>query len=173
MKKGRINLEKYNSQMENILKKLRQEDQLENDKVLGLMNPIFKELHGCILMDLKNKLDENKIDIQTVLQRYGDRTGYEASRNEVRINDFIEYECEYELKLLGLALSVMDNWEEKLRLEFSTYQFLLILSLSGGAATLRFHRKRSDEDSWLADDLNGYKLEAILVREIGASAINE
>lgn len=153
--------------MEKILQELQKENQLLNlstKKISKLMHPNIKEIYECILIDIKDELDEHRIDIEHVLQRYGDRTGFEASCNEFRINDFVEYESE--LEILNLALLTMDSWENELKCKFPSYKFCLILDFDDGYATLRFHKKRNDEKNWLTDDLEGYKLNALLVKEI-------
>ncbi|AVQ47802.1 hypothetical protein C7M60_18785 [Clostridium botulinum] len=94
----------------------------------------------------------------------GDRTGYEASCNEIRINDYVDVYDDY--NILSLSKVIIQAWKYKLKTEYPEYKFLIILAYREGYATLRFHVFRENEGTWLVNDLNAYKEEAILVEEV-------
>lgn len=146
------------------LSKEKQLAYLDTSNLSDLMYPKIKEIYDCILIDIKDEIEEERINFSRVIKMYGDKTGYESSCNEFRINDFVE--CGSDLEVIKMTLPVMESWKEKLECDFPQYNFYLILSFSDGYATLRMHRKRNDEKNWLTNDLESYKHEAILVKEI-------
>ncbi|NRT61815.1 hypothetical protein B0P06_004282 [Clostridium saccharoperbutylacetonicum] len=95
---------------------------------------------------------------------FGDRTGYEASCNEIIINYYID-DLDDNI-IIQTGKIIMDSWKEKLKEKYPKYQFSIILSFNKGYCTIRFHKIREDEDRWLESDLDKYENEAIIVEEI-------
>lgn len=149
-------LEKVKIEKEGLIK-------IHPDKLSTIMLPRFKEVYDCIIIDMNNEIKEENINFKRILSMFGDRTGYEASCNEIRINDYIDYSDEF--AVIQLAKIIMDTWKYKLKSEFSKYRFCIILSFSEGYATLRCHSVRENECSWLKDDIDEYKDSAIIVQE--------
>ncbi|HAG42625.1 MAG TPA: hypothetical protein DCL31_03625 [Clostridium sp.] len=112
---------------------------------------------------MNNGIKEENINFKRILSMFGDRTGYEASCNEIRINDYID--CSDEFSVIQLAEIIMDTWKYKLKTEYPKYRFCIILSFIEGYATLRCHVVRENESPWLKDDLDEYEYEAIMVKE--------
>ncbi len=158
---------KTNKNMKKLLEKVKIEKEqlieINPDKLSKIMIPNFKEVYNCVIIDMNNEVKEENINFERILSMFGDRTGYEASCNEIRINDYIDYSDEF--AVIQLAEIIMDTWKYKLKIEYPKYGFCIILSFSEGYATLRCHVVRENESSWLKDDLDEYKDEAIMVKE--------
>lgn len=151
------------------MKQILERSKVDENKIVDLlsgiqnvMNPKFKNIHGCLIIDNEDALTEEKVNIQRILNMYGDKTGYEASCNEVRINDFLEDEGLTENELIQLGLIIADKWREKLGKSFQKNQYVFILVSNEGYVTLRFHMKRDEEKEWLNYDLEKYQ-EAVAV----------
>lgn len=149
-------LEKAKIKKEEVIK-------ISTDNLSKIMSPNFKEVHDCIIIDMNNEIKVENVNFKRILSMFRDRTGYEASCNEIRINDYIDYSDE--VAVLQLAEIIMDTWKYKLKTEYPQYRFCIILSFSQGYVTIRFHVIRENESSWLKADLDEYKDEAIMVQE--------
>ncbi len=156
-----------NKNMIELLKKtkIKKEEviKINTDNLAKIMIPNFKEVHDCIIIDMNNEINVENVNFKRILSMFRDRTGYEASCNEIRINDYIDYSDE--IVVLQLAEIIMDTWKYKLKTEYPQYKFCIILSFSEGYVTMRFHVVRENESSWLKADLDEYKHEAIMVKE--------
>ncbi|NOW04336.1 hypothetical protein [Clostridium beijerinckii] len=158
---------KINEKMKELLKKVEKleiETEIKADELAKIMFVNFKEVYNCIIIDMNNTIKEESINFQRILSMFGDRTGYEASCNEIRINDYINYSDEGTVIQLGKL--ILNAWKDKLKTEYPEYNFCIIFSFSNGFGTMRFHVIREDESRWLESDLNKYKDEAIIVEEI-------
>ena len=158
---------KANKNMLDLLKKSKTKEQkfikISTDNMYEIMIPNFKEVYGCIIIDMNDEIKEENIDFKRVLSRCGDRTGYEAGCNEVRINDYIDY-CD-KISVLELGQIIMETWKYKLKTEYPQYNFCIILAFREGYVTMRFHVIRENENSWLTPDLDEYKDEAIMIQQ--------
>ncbi len=130
------------------------------EKLFEILFPPFKEVFDCIVIDYRNEIFEKNLNFDNILYTHYDRTGYEANSNEVRINDFVE-QCNIN-ELMKLAEVVIESWKNKLKKEFPNYNFYIIVSVSDENIVLRFHKKRENEPTWLAEDLEKYS-EAIML----------
>lgn len=128
----------------------------------------FKEVEGCVfLRELFSGYDH-----ATALPQYGDATGYEASVNAQRIEDYLPRgAARTPTSLAMIAQSCARLLAESLR-AFSMDQFRVVVSVDGTSSTIRFHKIREDEPSWLAPDLEAYS-EAILVLDTSITALND
>lgn len=156
---------KTNKNMKNLLKEMKKEElvKINPDKLSKIMIPNFKEVYDCIIIDMNNEIKEENINFKRILSMFGDRTGYEASCNEIRINDYIDYSDEFAVIQLGQI--IMDIWKYKLKTEYPKYRFCIILSFNEGYVTLRCHVVRENESLWLKDNLDEYEDDAIIVQE--------
>jgi len=121
-----------------------------------ILHPKVKKIYECILVDLNDELAEEKINLERVLRFHGDRTGYEASINETRVNDYLldnNYN-EGELALIGSA--IVEYWKKMLNVKFPKYDFVFIMVIREGYLTLRFYTKRENESEWLSKDIESY-----------------
>lgn len=152
--------------MRHLLKKANETNEyitLSTDNMLKILNPNFIQVYDCIIIDTNNEIKAENINFKRILSMFQDRTGYEASCNEVRINDYID--CPNKMGILKAAEIVMKVWEKKLVSEYPQYKFCIIFSFNEGYATLRFHVLRENEQPWLKSDLETYKDEALMVQE--------
>ncbi|MNC39121.1 hypothetical protein D3C75_877610 [compost metagenome] len=71
------------------------------------------------------------------------------------------------VSLLQSALSLINEWERKLKAEYPERNFHLILSYDGEEVVVRFYSLREYELPWIdIDNLEDYKLEGVLVKVI-------
>jgi hypothetical protein len=132
------------------------------ENICLLLCPKFKEVDGVIFLNLSDDSIPNKINIEKVIQIYGNLTAYECSCNEIRINDYIQYTEGDGRCILKFALLLQKNWIAKIRKEYPSCKFCFVLSYDGEFATLRFHKIRENESFFLTDDLESYTEEGIL-----------
>ena len=102
----------------------------------------FAEKNGCLLLKYcaanGSRFSESGMD----------KTGYEAFINHEHVRS-ISQGWEYAKKLAA-------------RLKRRRGRFVVIVSFDGKGATVRFHKLRRNEPTWLAADLESYK-EAVAV----------
>lgn len=152
--------------MRELLKKAEQMNgsiEMNTDNMAKILYPYISEVHDSVIIDINKEIDPEKVNFEKVLLMFQDRTGYEASCNEIRINDYVD--CPDEIAILKTAIIIMNVWKNRLLLEYSKYKFCLILSFSDGYATLRFHVLRKNEHPWLKKDIEEYIDTALLVQE--------
>jgi len=117
----------------------------------------FTDIQGCVFF---RKLFHH--DALTELVRHHDMTGYECTVNSIHLEDYLEKGMARKAPALAAtAMKCVDWLAERLR-QFTADPFRIIVSVDGRTCTLRFHRLR-DGESWLADDIEGYKEAAAFV----------
>lgn len=134
------------------------------EKFFHLFEPPFKDVCDCIIItdsDVSN-IEEN---FDNILKMYMDRTGYEASNTETRINDYFTSEISV-LDGLKIAMLLVDNWKRKIKELVPNTPICFILSAGDNHVELRFHKVRKNEQMWLDTDLSKYKDEAVAYRII-------
>ncbi|WP_121643444.1 hypothetical protein [Bacillus vallismortis] len=140
---------------------------LSNVKDIISPNPNITKVEDCFILDLEYELTDNPtINWNSILKMYRDKTGYEASCNELRINDYLDQRDLSDEEVLLYSLHVIHGWEHHLNEKFPEHKFVVILSIDEGFATLRFYKYREEESSWLKANIEEYGNEAILVKEI-------
>ncbi len=159
-----------NKNMKKLIERL--EEQSNTNKVdlsnlKNIISPNIVKVDDCFILDLEYELTDNPtINWNRILKMFGDKTGYEASCNELRINDYLDYNDLSDEEILLYALQVVDGWEYHLKEKFREYKFVVILSIDEGFATLRCYKYREEESSWLKADIEEYENESILIKEI-------
>jgi hypothetical protein len=113
--------------------------------------PIFTVVEGSIL--LKNGSEQAK---SLKLDQFPDKTGLEAFINHVHFP--LDDSRESLLKCLRYAT---DLQEELMRVG-ADRKFRILMSLRNDGCVIRFHQVRPNEN-WIADDLEGYEEEGILL----------
>ena len=155
----------FNKKMNKILKELNDAHYIKYtdlSQLVSLTKPDFVEIKGCILKQKEERLDSLNMD--NILRVYFDRTSYEASYNEVRINDYIEHKSNMAFEGISIALELIEIWGKQLKTNFPNYKFHIIISNDDVYTTIRFYKLRESEVSWIIlDNLEVYKEEAILV----------
>ncbi|NRT79273.1 hypothetical protein [Clostridium beijerinckii] len=154
---------KYNKNMIDCLKSIEISHQDFSDKIMRIW-PEFFEIKGFVLLK-KNKDNFENLDEKKILSTYYDRTGFEASYNEFRIEDYFDWCIGRPIEGLAMAVKLSEIWECKLKRDFPSYKFHIIIGFDGKYTTIRFHKIRDEEDCWIElDDLDGYNDESIAVR---------
>ncbi|MFD2614169.1 hypothetical protein [Paenibacillus gansuensis] len=112
----------------------------------------FIEREGCIL--IKSFCSELPIGFPDTA--YFDQTDCEASINHVHLESLSE------------GLNLVQAWENKLRFKYPAKAFVIVLKCDpdGTDVVARFFQYRESDPTWLSSDLESYKSEALLVREI-------
>ncbi|AXY39430.1 hypothetical protein ACPZJV_06570 [Bacillus velezensis] len=145
-------------------------NKVDLSKLKDIISPNIVKVDDCYILDLEYELTDNTtINWNRILKMYGDKTGYEASCNELRINDYLDNSDLSDEEISLYAFQVVDGWEQHLKEKFPEHKFVVIISIDEGFATLRFHKYREEESGWLKADIEDYGNEAILVKEINFS----
>lgn len=120
-----------------------------------LFDPPFKEVCDCILI---TNVDAKQIEknFTNILNVYMDKTGYEASNTETRINDFFANKLSV-TEGLKIAMLVVNTWKLKIKSLNSSIPICFILSVNDGIVELRCHKVRKSEGLWIDTDLSNYK----------------
>lgn len=158
---------KTNKNMTSLLEKVEMTEkiiQINATELTKIMFPTFKEVYNCIVVDMNDEIKEENINFKRILSMFGDKTGYEASCNEIRINNYID--CLDDVTVIQFGKIIMDAWKYKLKSEYPKYKFCIILSINKGYGIIRFHVIREDESQWLTNDLDEYADESIIVQEV-------
>jgi hypothetical protein len=154
---------KYNKKMEGYIRSIEGTINEENIERLEMLGPTYYETNGFILIRKGDDLGELNID--KILSVFHDRTDFEASHNEFRIEDYFNEFISKPIDGLGLALKLSEIWEYKFRKDFPYYSFHIIISYDENYTTIRFHKFREEEGSWIqVNKLEGYKYEGVALR---------
>lgn len=142
---------------ENIIK-------IDLNEIEKIANLNIIEVHDCVILDLDNRIIKKNIDFDFILKRFEDRVGYEASCNEIRVNDYI-IEGSFN-SIVKLSFNVIDILKYKLKSKYPDDKFCIVFSSHKEEVTLRFYKIREDEKAWLNEEnLDGYIDEAIMVNK--------
>lgn len=131
----------------------------------SIVEPKFKFINGCILMDNDYRKNLEDLDWTIVLNNHGSKTAFECSTNEVQINSCNSGKTRKKIKdyeLVKLGILVFENWRQSIKKLIGDNECEFIMSLNGDYLTMRVCLSREGE-SWLTDDLEGYKYEAIAI----------
>jgi hypothetical protein len=154
---------RYNKNMEYSLNSIKISHENFLKKII-MIYPEFIEKEGFILLQ-KGIDTDDKLDVDRILSLYHDKTGFEASYNEIRVEDYFDWCIEKPLEGLAIAFKITDIWECKLKSDFPNYKFCIIIGFDGNFTTIRFHKYREEEGNWVSlDNLDSYKEESIAVR---------
>jgi hypothetical protein len=146
---------RMNSRMRRLLKKLKSLFPMRKSLVRGRFSRnSFVISRGCVFLKREyNPFHPSRKD-------FPDKTGYECSVNHVHLKfdrtrrtakSCLEYCTDLDAGLVAFA---------------PRRQFQIIASFSADGCVVRFHQIRPRE-SWLSDDLEGYKEESILTYKAG------
>ena len=149
-----------NSKMKNLLEYISdytntEEIKLNMHQLKALFSPPFKRIKDCIIITDKN-IDELEEAFDNVIKMYMDKTGYEASNTETRINCYFENDISM-VTGTQIALMVIEIWALKLKQMEPDSKFCFTLCSDEEYVEIRFHKVRNDERRWLAEDLEDYK----------------
>ena len=157
----------YNSAMKEKMDKLKDlSNSIEIKGELSVLWPEFYEASGFYFMRTRDGEKYANLDRDRMLEMHDYATYLEAGCSDCRINDFFEVENDDER--LKLAFTIADMWAMKLSNLFPQEEFHIVIAEKDGNITMRFHKFRDDEPTWLEeDDLDGYESEAICVMIVG------
>lgn len=138
---------------------------ISNEKIQKFLSSKFVEWDGCILLQAVN--DTSGLGTKFIPNKYyQDRTEYEAFCNHIHVNDLFPELEDFPQQSLKLALRIMEVWEGKLKNDFPSMSFHIVLSHDEFGSVLRFYKYRQEEGSWLnTDNINNYT-EGILLKVI-------
>lgn len=153
---------KINNNMHEYIKKLSLKTNKKYFDILYKLCPEFIEVDECIL--IKKEDFEIKLDINKILSVYFDRTDFEASYNEFRLEDYYEGLCNNSYESVEMSIEFLKVISNRLKDKFPYYNFHIVLSYDGNYSTMRFYKLRESEETWIdLDNLDEYADEAIIV----------
>jgi len=149
-----------NEKMKNMLQETEKSNineklvKLTLDNIKKLFCPNFIHIYDCIIIsDKEIELSVGQYD--KVIGMFGDRTGYEASNNDTRINDYFDSGVSG-FEALSIAMILIDVWGNKLKALEPDINFCFIVDCNDDYVTLRFHKVRIDERMWLSNNIEDY-----------------
>ena len=149
---------KMNTRMSELLTQLRISADLRHDIHPGILSATdFVTVNGSVL--LRSEHEKNR---HLKAPDFSDRTGFECFVNHLHLP--FNGTRESLLESLGYAIALRHALSS-----FEGKTFLVIASVADGECTIRFHQLRENE-SWVAEDLEGYGSEAILLLNSRAPA---
>ena len=153
-----------NSEMKKLLKDISDHPSVENLKfnfseLYDLFFPEFKKVKDCVIIS-KKSVNELEMFFDRAIKMYFDKTDYESSHTETRID------CHFEGKVsmmagTQIALIALEIWALRLKQMEPDSKFCLIMYGNEDRVEIRFHKVRENEIKWLADDLEGYQGDAV------------
>lgn len=124
-----------------------------------LLLPPFKRVKDCIIISEKS-MDKLEGTFDKMLNVYMDKTGYEASNTETRINCYFENEISM-VTGTQIALVVLEMWSLQLKQMEPDSKFCLIICSDENHVEIRFHKMHDGESMWLTENLECYEDEAV------------
>lgn len=113
-----------------------------------------------VVVDYYNELEDKMLNYEWIISTNKDFTGYEASRNKMRLSDFIHLEG---VPIWPFMMNLIDRLKRELRENYPQFGFTIIVQFQDVDTEIRFHVTRENEIGWLVDDLDQYSDSAILV----------
>lgn len=154
-----------NMQMKELLNKLvdyksTEKLKLNVNHLNELFSPSFKKVRDCIIMSKESlEILEKYFDV-VMDELYMNKTEYEATSSEVRINDYFKNKISMETGT-KIALLVIKMWALQLKELDPNAIFCFIMSSDKERVEIRFHKLRDEEPKYVADDIDSYKDGAI------------
>lgn len=133
--------------------------QLDLQSLKKLMFPPFKEVKDCIIISEKSK-EMLEFYYNKSIELNMDRTGYEASCSETRINTYFDNDISIEAGI-RIAHMVLEIWALRLKELQPDSKFCLIIFSDESCVEIRFHKMHEGESMWLDEELEYYKDEAV------------
>ncbi len=153
-----------NSKMEELLKSISVSSDEEGLKMnfgqlKKLLFPPFKRVNDCVIISEKS-VDKLEATFDKAIEFYMDKTGYEASNTETRINCYFENNISMKLGT-KIALIVLEVWILQLKKMEPESDFCMIISCDEESVEIRFHKIHKGKIMWLDENLDNYKDGAI------------
>ena len=153
-----------NSEMKKLLKDVSEHSSVENLKfnfseLYDLFFPKFKKVKDCIII-AEESVDELEMFFDRAIEMSFNKTVYEAGSTETRIDCHFEGEISM-MAGTQIALIALEIWALRLKQLDPDSKFCLIMCSNEDRVEIRFHKVREDEGMLLANDLEGYKGDAV------------
>ena len=149
-----------NSEMKKLLKDISDHPSVENLKfnfseLYDLFFSKFKKVKDCVIIS-KKSANELEMFFDRAIKMYFDKTDYESSHTETRIDCHFEGEVSM-MAGTQIALIALEIWALRLKQMDPDSKFCLIMCSNEDRVEIRFHKVRENEIKWLADDINSYQ----------------
>ena len=149
-----------NSEMKKLLKDISDHPSVENLKfnfseLYDLFFSKFKKVKDCVIIS-KKSANELEMFFDRAIKMYFDKTDYESSHTETRIDCHFEGEVSM-MAGTQIALIALEIWALRLKQLDPDSKFCLIMCSNEDRVEIRFHKVRENEIKWLADDINSYQ----------------
>ncbi|MHC5216665.1 hypothetical protein ACYSNR_08350 [Enterococcus sp. LJL128] len=122
------------------------------DELNSFFNKRLVDVYGCLIFSNRES-SMSQENFEAHLKNFLDRTGYEASANEIRMIDFFEQSLTIQ-EQVQLARVFIQNINSRLQL-LTSQRIIYIFGINDNILTTRFHQEWEDESSWLGD-LEGF-----------------
>ena len=149
-----------NREMKKLLKDVSNHPSVESLKfnfseLYDLFFPEFKKVKDCIIIS-KKSVNRLEMFFDKAMEMYQDKTGYESSCSDTRIDCYFEGEVSM-MAGTQIALIALEIWALRLKQMDPDSKFCLIMSSNEDRVEIRFHKIRENEIKWLADDIDSYQ----------------
>ena len=149
-----------NREMKKLLKDVSNHPSVESLKfnfseLYDLFFPKFKKVKDCIIIS-KKSVNGLEMFFDKAMEMYQDKTGYESSCSDTRIDCYFEGEVSM-MAGTQIALIALEIWALRLKQMDPDSKFCLIMSSNEDRVEIRFHKIRENEIKWLADDIDSYQ----------------
>ncbi|MFK4567041.1 hypothetical protein [Enterococcus sp. UD-01] len=122
------------------------------NKLDQFFNIKIQSIFDCILIVDDEEIVLDKEQFTEVIKMYGDKTGYEASNNELRIIDYIDDRNISKESQYLLGKSFIKNLSNRISKKIVSY-----FSFDDELLTIRFHIFREKDGLWLNEDLEQFE----------------
>ena len=153
-----------NGEMKKLLKDISEHPSVENLKfnfseLYDLFFPKFRKVKDCVII-AEESVEELEVFFDRAIEMSFNKTVYEAGSTETRIDCHFEGEISM-MAGTQIALIALEIWALRLKQIDPDSKFCLIMCSNEDRVEIRFHKVREDEGMLLADDLEGYKGDAV------------
>lgn len=148
-----------NSKMKKLLEDVSKYPSIEEveinlQQLKNLFSPLFKKVKDCIIIT-----DESAEELETYFEKavkmHMNKSGYEFSNTETRINCFFNNEISM-ITGTQIALIVIETWALKLKQMEPDTEFCFIMCSDEERVEIRFHKVREAEGIWVDDNIENY-----------------
>ena len=157
---------KMNNKMKLLLDKIKKCNnvQVNINKLNEVLFPKIAKVHDCFIIDNGCEMNESDINFNFIKKMFGNRTMYEIGCNEVCINYYME--SDDNLHAAQLGLNVMEAWKYRLRAEYPSDKFCIVMEVSDTHTIMRFHKIREEDGLIIGNNIESTAETAILVEII-------
>lgn len=137
---------------------------LDKEELSCLAAPLISEvftpklinIHGCIIINNADE-DISLTDEQfaKVVKMHTDRTGYEASCNDIGLNYYFSEKTSIRA-MLETSHAIATCWQQTIMNFDPQKQHCIIIGCIDESITMRFHSIWPDEPLWIHDDIENY-----------------